>query len=491
MNWVGVPMRFFLENSLRKAFSAANAWYSIGVSIIILTHVLLSLFGFSTFHMPLYMQVVQNQFPITKPFWPMLFYFHGNPPLLSIIHHVAQVCFPENPSRFFELILPIFHSLSFLAFSQAIRRFSIPIRPVWLLIIFLNPLIFIYFRYPFYSSFLFFLNSILLFQFSRLKEKTSAIYWIACIFSLEALLRSTCQPLLFLPILVWLVPVRKLKTIALLFLIMLPPILWQAKNYWLIEKFTSSSWLGMNLARSHMPWQVHNDLVAFLPPLSDPNQYMELLKDEPTIKEAMKDTNYYLSQNNLNHRVIPVVSDLYLKSIRKEFSFSWSLNTVINGYLIFFQSPVNEANVRRHLVDEGYFSKNGINPDFWEPIGFQDENYWYKFFVSTKWDKNWNRLHAAKRITIYTLVYPFLLIWFGFKFRSLSKDVKLIYLLTGFFTVVYISIDIFEANRMRMEIEVFYYFLLLLFLQQTVLIAIRKALNQMPRQPSFLKKSLT
>jgi len=428
---------------------------------------LLSLSGLHAFSMSGYMQIAQTNFPENTPFWEMLYYFHGNPPLLSILHHFAELAFGKEYFWFFDILLPILHLGSCLFFKAALENFKIKIHGFWLALLFLNPLIFIYFRYPFYACILFFLNSIFLFILSKREEKPKVIYWLAGLLSIEALLRSSYSSFLLLAFLLWLLPNFNWKSTTWMLLIMMPPFLWQLKNHHLVGKFTSSTWIGMNLARCHLPWHVHNDLVDFVAPFSLPNQYFEILKDEPRIKASLKEKNYYLSQNNLNHSAIPVISDLYLESIKRNFSLSWSANSVINGFIILFKSPGNYEHLRNHLSKEGYGIFQKWNLDFWEPIGFQDKRHpWYLFFKSMAWDPDFERLKAFKNITIYTILYPFLLIWFGFKFRKLDKNLKAIYILTLFFTLLYASVDIFEANRMRMEYEVFFYFLLLRFISE-------------------------
>jgi hypothetical protein len=432
----------------------------IGISaFIILIHYTLSFVGLHTFSLDGYSQLVQEMFPKGLPFWEMLYHFHGNPPLLSILHHWAEVLFSKKSYLFFDLLLPVLHAASFLFFRVALNNSRLKFHILWIGFLFCNPLIFIYFRYPFYCTFLFFLNSALVFFLTRLRDKPGSVIGIVSIFSAECLLRASYFPFLFLILSIWLLPRYSIKNIAIAFIIMLPPILWQFKNQILVGKFTSSTWIGMNLARCHMPWQIHNDLVAFLPPFSKPNEYFELLSDDPKIGLARQEQNYFLSQNNLNHIAIPRISDLYLESMRKEFSFTWSLNTFLNGFLVVFKSPANYEHMQNHLSMAGYWSSSPINPDFFEPIGYNDHQFWYQFFESSDWDPEFERRKAFARITFYTLFYPFLLIWFGFKIRTLSKEEKVIYFLTCLFTLLYALTDIFEANRMRMEYEVFFYFL--------------------------------
>jgi hypothetical protein len=264
----------------------------------------------------------------------------------------------------------------------------------------------------------------------------------------------------------FLLPKWNWKRVGLLALVFLPVIGWQFKNYAIVGRFTSSTWTGMNLARGHLPWNVHNQTIVFIPTFSMPDRYFELLSGDPLVAEKKMETNWDLSQNNLNHAVIPVISDLYMESIRKEFSLSWSLNTVLNGVLILFKSPDNYQHIRQHIQDEAGIQFQGWNPDFWEPLGLHDRDYNYLFLVSKSWDPESTRFQVWKRISLYTIVYLFLLFFFGFRFRKLPKEWRAVFLMTLFFTLLYSSADVLEANRMRMEYEVFFYFLLAVFLNR-------------------------
>lgn len=449
------------QSNERKAAFGQNLLTSGAMCFILLVHGWLSLNGFHAFDVWDYSQIVQNQFPKGTPFWEMLLNFHGNPPLLSVFHHWAMEIFPSRPALFFEILLPVFHATSFLSFEKALKGFSLKINPLWPIILFINPLIFIYFRYPFYTSFLFFLSSVLLFLISQLKKKPESIIGIALLLSTGALLRSSWVPLLLFPFVVWLSPSKSWKTRILILICFLPPLVWQIKNYRLINQFTSSSWLGINLARGHLPWKVHSHPVDFIQPFSLPNDYLEIVKAEPGIKETEANQNFYLSQNNLNHKSIPVISSLYLESIFDQFSLTWSLNTFMNGFLIYFQSPANEEHILDHLKDAGYESIPYFHSDWLDPRLFKDPNLWYLFLVSDRWDPDSSWIQAFRRITVYTLLYPILLGIFLIRFHILTREIKAIFILTLFFTGIYTTLDVSECNRMRMEIECLFYFLII------------------------------
>ncbi len=431
--------------------------------VILLIHYWATIFGFHSFSLLTYPQVVQNQFPTGTPFWEMLFYFHGNPPLLSLIHKIPESFLGNKSYQFFDIVLPWLHLGTYLFFRRSIVNFGIKINPIWILILFLNPLIFIYFKYPFYSTFLFFLNSCLLFLLSKLKGQPKLIFSVAILLSLAALLRASYLPILIFPFLIWLSPQKNFKTLFFLFLILLPPLFWQFKNYCIVGKFTSSTWTGINFARCHKPWYLHNQFVDFIPPFSLPNSYFDLLGKDSKIQKAKEEQNYYLSQNNLNNSVIPIVSDLYFESMLKDFSAIWSFNSFLNGLIYFGKSPSNF----NHLLDvkEGKWMNQvpSFYIDYFDWTGKRHEPFLALFVISGDWDLDNSRGKLFSQITIYTILYPFLIVFFAFNFFKISKVQRAIFLLTSFFFLMYCSVDVFEANRMRMEIEVFFYFLALLF----------------------------
>jgi hypothetical protein len=222
----------------------------------------------------------------------------------------------------------------------------------------------------------------------------------------------------------------------------------------------------MNFARCHKPWYVHNQLVDFIPPFSLPNSYFELLGNDIKVQKAKDEQNYYLSQKNLNNSVIPIVSDLYFESMMKDFSPAWSFNSFLNGLLYIGKSPSNF----NHLLDvkEGKWMNQvpSFCLDFFDWTGKRHEPFLALFVVSGDWDLANSRGKLLSQITIYTILYPFLIVFFALNFFKISKVQRAIFLLTSFFFLMYCSVDVFEANRMRMEIEVFFYFLFILFISK-------------------------
>jgi hypothetical protein len=435
-------------------------------SLILLCHGLASGFGFHSFRMPDYMQVVQNQFPPGTPFWPMLANFHGNPPLLSVLHALAAFLFPCRPELFFDFVLPCLHVWSFWAFRKAMVGFGLN-RFGWLSgLLFLNPMVWLYFRYPFYTSMLLFVVCQILLELSRWdKQPQKSLFKISAWLGLACLIRTSWSPFWLLPLLLVFLPAFRWKQALAITACFLPIFLWQAKNFVLIGKWTSSSWTGLNLYRSHHAWDLHPKTIDFLPPFSKPDSAFRLFAGHPDIEKCRLESNPYLSANNLNHKVIPVLSDLYLESLREEWSWTWSLQTMLNGWIMYLKSPADYPHLKAHMSKD-WNCILFINPDFWDPFPGPD----WSHIKRLQLDSGNRTGHGIKPLLAhlgpYTFLYTALLGFFGWNWRRLKPSRRFSFVLLLILSLTYASLDVMEANRMRMEVEPLFWFFLLQVLHQ-------------------------
>jgi hypothetical protein len=126
----------------------------------------------------------------------------------------------------------------------------------------------------------------------------------------------------------WVSPLRARQVLVIAALPVLVVALWYGKNLVMFDTFSSSSWLGMNLARtvylSEGPDEMtrlraHDEIDPILgvKPFSGPSRYdPEFVHPEPTGVAALDRAKR--SQNggvNFNHRVYPEVSDLYFDAV--------------------------------------------------------------------------------------------------------------------------------------------------------------------------------
>ena len=440
-------MLFFSTTYIRKQDVAIAAG-------IVLVHGLLSILGFPFIPVEGHLQLAQTHSAPGTSVLQSIWWFHGNPPLLSAIHALASGLVPGRALLFFQLLLPFLHAASFLLFVMGIRRRGL-LFPTWLVcILFLNPLIFIYFRYPFYTCFLFFASCLVwVLLASHAKNPWNTTYRIAWILGVASLLRASWHPLLFLPGLYFLLPKPLNWRYIKLLLPFVPVLLWMGKNQALVGRFTTSTWLGINLYRTHHAWDQHRFPIDFLPVFSKPDSAFALLVSDKEVQNCRNETRPPLCKNNMNHSLIPVLADRYLESLVAQFSATWSAQAMLNGFLFFFQSPgyANHISLTTHKADG--VKSSFLNPDWLDPILRNSPKYIVRFWGNKGFDPGQTRLRVWNRVSIYTLVYPFLLVWFlvNRKLLPVADRVLLSWLIA--FCALYISVDVLEANRMRMEVE--------------------------------------
>ncbi len=124
--------------------------------IILLVHTALYIYGIRIINIDHYWQLANSTLLESDPLGT-IFFFHGNPPLLSILFWFLGLFSLTDKYVILNILLPIFHSVSFLVFYFCLKNAQVGkwLRLISSAIVFLNPLMFIYFLYPFYSTFIF------------------------------------------------------------------------------------------------------------------------------------------------------------------------------------------------------------------------------------------------------------------------------------------------------------------------------------------------
>jgi hypothetical protein len=92
---------------------------SIVIFLILFTHALLNLGGYHSLSGSEWPHLVQNFYPNDSNFWKQLFYFHGNPPLLSVLHYLADKIDDNSGRSAFDFIFPVIHAASFVFFKRS------------------------------------------------------------------------------------------------------------------------------------------------------------------------------------------------------------------------------------------------------------------------------------------------------------------------------------------------------------------------------------
>ncbi len=187
-------------------------------------------------------------------FWPSVWYFHANPPGLSIFHYVADKVSLGHKYTFFEILFPFLHFISLFLFYRVLQFINIKYCKIVTFVLFFNPLIFIYFKYPFNSTIIFVTSCLLLFVlFSPSISKNRKLIYVTLILSFNSFTRASWHVFVIALFLIpfWYSAARKYVVVSLLLFAV--PLGVYLKNYFLFGKFTSSSWSGFNFARIHIP----------------------------------------------------------------------------------------------------------------------------------------------------------------------------------------------------------------------------------------------
>jgi len=427
----------------------SNSYISSIILLILMINIIMYYRDFRMMNLDNWVQIIEPSF-LYHDFLKSILYYHGNPPGLSIIYYLAEKISFGNRSIFFEIIFPILHCICFSLFYKVLVVKKIHFRKVIAAILFLNPLIFVYFKFPFYSSLIFVSSCFLLYVWTS--EDISAnkrLLYTAIILSFNGFLRSSWHIVFILLILApfFVKANNRYRIISLLILII--PLSVYIKNYIVFHKFVTSSWTPMNLARAHIPWECDCKTISKVPAFSPPQYYQPYITKDP-LQEKYKDIPI-LNRDAGNNVILFAVGDMYTKDLKKCFSIEWSLRQVLQGIFYFYRSPVDYAYLKKRtggiLEDNVYFC--------------------YDFFnINENPGSDLNPLSKAemyfKNLSIYTFIYIFIIIYFIVNIKRLTFNERLIFIIMVLYSGIYATTDFYESNRMRFEIEPFYYFFVIL-----------------------------
>lgn len=408
--------------------------------IIIFVHFLLGKFGFPIVSINSYWQLPSEACFLETPLKSFLF-THGSSPFLGILHYISYKLGNGDPYAIYSFLLPILHILSFLFFKRAIAQFRLRFEIFILAVLFLNPLIFIYFRYPFYSSYLFFLTCFLLYALFAPISITRKFLFVSLAISIGSFIRPSWHLGLalfwiFYMIWIWRNKLSK-RIIALGVVFLLLPVSLYAKNYILFDSFTGSTWLGMNIARFHTRNFVPGSL-SLVRPFSKISEYKGLYDEENPLIHKYSNEPCLNGEDFQNIRYI-FISRAYYKQVAPKISIRHSLAVLDFGVEKYLKSPGN------------YF----LLKSFTEKISGPWKIYPFTDLLSYS-------LSPDEEVNVYQFIYPFMIIVFLISIPTLSKKIKLIFLHLLALSFLYCFVDPNESHRMRMEVEPIFYFCVLL-----------------------------
>lgn len=430
---------------------------SIAIAFI---HIFLYACGVRVINIDNYWQLLNPEVLNSDPVGS-IFFQHNNPPLLSLIFWMLDYLTNGNKYIALNLILPIFHLISFNIFYLCLEYLNINKKLIKIscAVFFLNPLMFVYFLYPFYSTFLFFSSILIIYSIISPISIEKRLLYITIALSFNSLIRSSYHIMIVLMFIFPLIIKANIKYILISCMVLTLPLSIYIKNYVLFDSFLSSSWMGMNLA-DHIPPYSSHKTISELKKFSRIDKYKKT-KYWGLIEFESQKYNYHESLNLKdynNYRYI-VISRLYLEDLKTNFDIIWSTLYIIKGFFVFFESSSN------------YRWLNQVSN---------------KFFISDIFDlPNLKFSRIEIPISWYHIFYSVAVIFCLVNFKKLDYRLKYLVIYLICFSLIYISVDNKESMRMRFEIEPIYFFLLIaiinMILQKKILADIPRSGSRIPR----------
>lgn len=447
------PIRPFLlmkVDAMRHFF--INNFYVITCIFILFIHLLLSLNGFGTinldyrYHNIGYVYMKDNLIE-------GLLYNHGQPPGFLLVMYIFDSISGGNKDHVFSFIYPILHCLCFIFFSQAVTRLKIrkTTAKALSLVLFLNPLIFVYYKYPDYTGLIFFIScAIIYILFSSFNVNYKTIL-VVLLIGFCCLMRPSWHVVILILLSIYLLfhyRIR-LRTVLISAIIIVIPLLVYTKNYLIFGQPFSSSWLGINLSKH-------------IPPSKINTQFRDNIRtgNGVTIKEyelenqtytRLRKKSAFLRNNDMNDIKVIDISNGLMQNLISNFSILFSIKVIGFGLLRFFDSPATFSWLYTRDTNP-YVKNNKLVHDRLFPDIFDIPNF-FKLY-SQEIDRQYDI-----PISLYLFVYPFVIAFIAIRYIKYEFEIRFIFILTCLLSSIYVTIDPQEAMRFRFEIEPFYYFL--------------------------------
>jgi hypothetical protein len=288
-----------------------------------------------------------------------LWYMHSQPPLFNALVGVLVKTFPEHYYKVF-LLINLIGSLSsaFLIYAT-LRKVKVSDLMAGLLamLMVLNPVIMLYENLFSYTVLTIFLLGLTLYFLVVFLVERSPFAWISfCVMLAVIVLTRSSYHVAWMVVIV-LIAIgyspremrRRLLLVALLPIIVASS--WYVKNYAVFGTFSSSSWLGMNMARIFPPATPLGAIRPFRP-LQEYNGFYGPARrypDIPVLADRQKRSGYV----NYNHEDYLVISQLFRDDVMRSIAANpWQpIGRVPEALTIFFtpatHAPFIDINLQR------------------------------------------------------------------------------------------------------------------------------------------------
>lgn len=436
-----------------------DVWLLIGLFII--SRIILSFFGIrfqydALFKYWQYLDVETLKHNLIRGVW----FDHAQPPFVNIFLGLILQIFGDASKDVFSIILKLISLSNSILILTLLKRIlgesKVPI--VVAIIYLLSPASMILENELFYTTFISFgllISSIYLLKLQIDITWSRSIGFVLPLV-IVCLSRSMYHLLWLLIIAIGVIifyrkrnALKKLITITVAGTLLVTS--WYVKNYFVFGKFTTSSWIGMNLARNVFHYEKDEDSnsIASIQPFSKISFYHPFISGAYEKKFSGKNDRDLLSEFkngsdtliNLNHISYLEVSDKYFqvsKSEIKAHPVSYIKN-VAQSAIIFFapatRYPWAEAQAKKIFIYDAVYSFNLSN------------------FASDRTQRRITlTISSIPKMFVYFLVLLFL---FKEMFRDKRLDVFYFFIFTTILYVFGVSslIEHYENMRFRFEVE--------------------------------------
>jgi hypothetical protein len=385
------------------------------------------------------------EYALKNNFLSNLWHLHTTPPLLNFIYGLVANC-GISFYGFCSVLYPALQIITTLTFYNLLQAKKIKHAKLVTILLFANPLHFIWFNFFYYPAILFFLSTIILSLLFSDRSNEKKLLLITIVFVIMSMIRASYHPIWILLLLLSFY--KRVNTSALLITLslLLIPLTWYTKNYFQYGFWSGSSLFGQNIS-AHYPDHLRTEIDNFNSQgrYKAISRYNGLYNENDALITKYRDNQLLNDTNTLQNVRSIMIARGYQKETTSHFNLKYSLTTIAYGTFSYFGSPA---------IDE--YNNKSEKALTWNDTFLFD---WFDL-PNIKIPAS-NGGYSTIRLSWYTLAYPLVILYLLFNYRKLSFEVKFLLHWMIITALIYCTIDPNEAARMRYETEVVYFFILI------------------------------
>ncbi|MGZ5242398.1 MAG: hypothetical protein ACXWW0_00890 [Bacteroidia bacterium] len=307
-------------------------------------------------------QVIDQQLLINN-LWQSVWYMHGQPPFYNLYNGIVLQLFPANYVVVFNtvaLLMSLIHSILLYQtmFLLGVRKSMSLLLTIFFM---LSPAAVLYESWHYYSLWEIFFLTASVFMLSKFLHGKKPFYLhvffvcLACLVLSRSMFHIGWYAIIVAG-LIWLLKKHREVILKCAFIPLLLIFLWYGKNYYLYDKFTSSTWLGMSLARIVEPQQgigkapTLDKLTVYRPYIKKDSRYnhVPLLHNEEKLN----------GKHNFNNILYLQVSDSFTKACLQEIKVNplKYISNVGRAFVNYFEPTANYYWLLGNREKIGYYA---------------------------------------------------------------------------------------------------------------------------------------